>query len=67
MNRYMKEALEQQSKELTQWEKVLKPEYYNELQWRVTIDNENAFDEYDIIKGEKLLKIVHRTILNLEK
>lgn len=63
----MKEALERQSKELEQWKKILKPEFYKELEWRVTIDNENAFDEYDIINGEKMFKIVHRTILNIEK
>jgi N-acyl-L-homoserine lactone synthetase len=67
MSRYIKQALEQQTKELEQWKKILKPEFFKELEWRVTINNENAFDEYDIIKGDKMLKIVHRTILNLEK
>lgn len=66
MDRYLKEALLHQNQDLEKWKKILNPYFYKELEWRVVINNEDAFDYHDIIRGDEIIKIVKKVILELE-
>lgn len=67
MDRYLKEALLHQNQDLEKWKKILNPYFYKELEWRVVINNDDALDYHDIIRGEEIIKIVKKVILELEK
>lgn len=51
MDRYMKQAIDRQQKELLQWEKILKPEFYKELEQMVKMYNDGALGYCSIIRS----------------